>query len=378
MKLLTLESLPSFVGVRVIVRAGFDTPLNQSGAIADTYRIDRGIPTIDFLRRKGAIVLVMSHMGRDESETLYPVFEYLVGKMRTRFARDFESNTTKRLLDDARPGDVIVFENVRRHRGEISNEESFAQFLASFGTVYVNDAFSASHRLHASIVGIPKYLPGYAGFLLADEIANLERALTPHSPSLFILGGAKFETKQPLIRKLLPIYDHVFVGGALANDFFKARGLAIGSSKISSEPVGDIAYDPKIILPSDVVVDPGGATKSPSDIGVDEIVVDAGSHTLQELHDLISSARSILWNGPLGTYEKGYDHSTIDIASAVANREADSIVGGGDTLSAISKLNLYDHFSFVSTGGGAMLEFLAGGTLPGIEALVQSQNTFRA
>jgi len=241
----------------------------------------------------------------------------------------------------------------------MSNDQVFAKKLSSLGDIYVNDAFSVSHREHASIVSLPKYLPSFAGFQLEEEVKNLSHAFKrPKHPFLFILGGAKFSTKMPLIKKYLKLADNVFIGGALANDFLKAKGVDIGRSLVSDQSFGikNLLKNKKIILPVDF-------------IKKNEAIIDMGIESVENLGLLIKRSKFILWNGPLGKYEDGGAEATRKILQLVANSKAESIIGGGDTVALVSEMKMEKKFSFVSTGGGATLDFLANGTLPGIKAL---------
>jgi phosphoglycerate kinase len=270
-------------------------------------------------------------------------------------------------------GDIIMLENIRRDEGELENSPKLAAFLASLADIYVNDAFSVSHRAHASIVGVPKLIPSYAGLLLQKEITALSESFNPPRPFLFALAGAKFDTKLPLIEKFLEIADQVFVGGALANDVFKAKGYEVGESKISKVHVDlkRVVESPKLIVPSDVIVQNPyeSGSRDAKEVAPADVIVDAGPRTSAELADILQDVKFVLWNGPFGDYEKGFSQSTIDFAQAVVDSGAKSVVGGGDTIAVIAKAGFLDKFSFASTGGGAMIEFLANGTLPGIEAL---------
>ena len=271
------------------------------------------------------------------------------------------------------PGDVLLLENLRLSEEEEVNDGMFARSLAGLADIYVNEAFSVSHRRHASIVGVPEHLPSYAGFRLAEEVKHLEEALTPPAPFVFVLGGAKFETKVPLIRKFAARADTVFVGGALANDLFEAKGLETGTSLVSHADfdLSDVLERENVILPEDVITD-DGATKAPSAVEKDEAIMDAGPASVETLAAAVKSASFVVWNGPLGDYEHGYTDGTLGLAKAIGQSEARSVVGGGDTLAAIEELNILDQFSFVSTGGGAMLSYLAHEDLPGLKALRES------
>jgi len=256
------------------------------------------------------------------------------------------------------PAGMKLLENLRNNPGEEGNAAKFARALAAKADLYVNEAFSVSHREHASIVRVPKLLSSFVGLEFLLEIQELSKAFYPKKPFLFILGGAKFDTKLPLLEKFSHIADRIFVGGALANNFFKEQGKDIGDSLVSEGDFGLKALldTGKIILPEDTIVKDGR-------------ILDAGPIAIENLKPLISAAKLVLWNGPLGNYEKGYKTSTLALAKMISEFGGESIIGGGDTLAAIHELNILDKFSFVSTGGGAMLDFLATGTLPGIEAL---------
>jgi phosphoglycerate kinase len=354
-------------GKRVLVRSDFNVPI-VDGAVRDDFRIVKSLPTLQFLHREGAKVVVISH-NEGEEKTLRPVFEYLQNKIEISFASSVDAPEVAGIGEGA----IVLCENLRLHDGEKSNDPAFAKKLASLADIYVNDAFAVSHRSHASVVGVPMFLPSYTGFLFEEEVKNLEESLNPQHPFLFILGGAKFDTKLPLIKKFLTIDDKIFVGGALSNNIFKAKGYEVGNSLVAPGEfhLEDIIASDTLLLPLDVNVGEPDSTeiRSFNSIGVEEVVYDIGPQSLELLHSAIEEAHYILWNGPMGNYEKGYKGATLELARAIAESGAKSVVGGGDTLAAIAELNLYDKFSFVSTGGGAMLDFLLNGTLPGIEAL---------
>ena len=243
--------------------------------------------------------------------------------------------------------------------------------------MYVNDAFSASHRKHASIVGIPRHLPSYFGFQFRKEVENLTQALNPTKPFFFILGGAKCKTKIPLVKKFLPIADKIFIGGVPANNFFSEMGLETGRSFTESGDFGisELAGNPKIMLPSDVVVKcAGGAcVRKRDEVQKDDIISDAGPETVAEILAVARKSSFILWNGPLGNYEDGFDSGTANLLTGLSRVKGITIVGGGDTLTVALKMRLQNGFTFLSTGGGAMLDFLANGSLPGIDAVVRAQ-----
>ncbi len=370
----TIATETNLHGKRVILRTSLNVPI-ENGKVLDAFRLEKSLPTIRFLKNAGAKVLILAHLGR-EGDSLMPVYEILKGKESMRFAKDFESEETKNILSAMQDGDIVLFENVRKDPKEMENDPAFGAMLAGLGDLYVNDAFADSHRKHASIVGIPSHIPGFLGLLFASEVEHLSKALAPEHPSLFILGGAKFETKRPLIEKCLALYDHVFVGGAIANDFFKAMGYEVGRSLISDNSTGvfDLlrGHD-NLMLPADVTVqnqEKINRVSTPETVARDESILDAGPASIEALKPHIESAKFILWNGPLGNYEAGFNTYTEELAKLIADSSAVSIVGGGDTVAAIAKLNLDDKFTFLSTGGGAMLDFLAEGTIAGIEAIL--------
>ncbi len=367
-----LRDLTDLRGKRVFLRADFNVPIVK-GEVFDSYRIIKTLPTIEFLQSQKARILIASHFESKEGKTLLPVFNFLKKKLPIEFVTDPFSAEGKKMTEDALDkGKIVLLENLRTWPGEKDNDDAFAKELASLAEVYVNDAFGASHRAHASIVGIPKYSKGYAGLLLEAEIKSLSQAFDPKRPFLFMLGGAKFETKMPLIEKFFKKADMLFVGGALANNFFKEKGFKTGKSLVSEGNFNLKQFGTeRVFTPVDVIVNSsrGTAVKKPEEVLDDETIMDAGPETLGLIQKLIWKSEFILWNGPLGNYELGFTTGTEDLAKALGQSKRDSVVGGGDTLAAIAKLNLFNKISFVSTGGGAMLEYLANETLLGIEAL---------
>lgn len=364
-------------GKRVLVRAGFDVPLDERGEVADLFRVKRSSESLKFLSQLGARVIVLSHIGRDPSETNAPVSRALMHHVPHTYVPEIDGHAARNAIQVMGDGDVILLENVRQDSRETANDDEFAKELASLAEVYVGDAFSAAHRAHTSIVGIPKYLPHYCGLLMRDEVRELSKARVPDRPSLAILGGAKFETKAPLIKSLLGSYDHLFVTGALANDVFKAQGYPTGRSLISEEqPTPYILNHPHFLAPRDVTVqksDGHAGVKKPSAVEADDKIVDIGPDSVALLAPHIEGANFILWNGPTGLYEEGFSSCTHAIAELISRRVAagaHAVIGGGDTIAAILESGMgEDNLGFLSTGGGAMLEYLLKGTLPGIEAL---------
>lgn len=372
----TLADMPSVEGKRVLVRSELNTPIEE-GHVADAYRIEKAVPTLRWLSEKGAKVIVTAHLGRNPEDSLEPVFHELVKLFpNVQFVKDVVGEEAKKAVEGLKDGDMLLLENVRSHPGEKKNDPEFSKALASLADYYVDDAFGNTHRTDASMIGVPAVIPGFAGLLVEDEVEKLSKGLNPESPSLFILGGAKFETKEPLLEAILSRYDHIFIGGALANDFLKAKGLPIGVSLVSEDTskVGEILKSEKILLPHDVVVEgPHGVeTKKVEDVGAEDKIVDVGPESVATLNTYIARAKFILWNGPLGLYEGGHKGGTEEVARHVAEAEGFSVVGGGDTDEAIRDLGLEDKIDFISTGGGAMLDFLVDGELPAVEVLKTS------
>ena len=382
----SLRDIPQLANVPVLVRAALNAPV-ESGRVANDYRLRRAVPTIRFLAEKGARVILVSHIGEKGTETLAPVAEAL-GRLlpRVYFSEATVGASAREAVRRLAAGDILVLENLRRNPGETTNDPVFAKELAALADVFVQDSFDTCHRRHASIVGVPALLPSYAGLLLEEEVAALSGALTPPAPSLAVIGGAKSSTKEAVIEALLPSYTHVFVGGALANDFLAARGEEVGKSLTSAadrESVARMLASLKLVLPVDSLVIPAAAAgtltaraearvRGAGEVQPDEMILDHGPATIALLTDLARTAKGVLWNGPLGKYEDGFTVATDALARAIASSRANSVVGGGDTVASIENLGLLPRFSFVSTGGGAMLEFLARGSLPGISALETS------
>ena len=360
-------------GKRVLLRASLNVPIS-GGMVIDVFRVHKALKTIEYLRERGACTIIIAHLGRDPENTFRPIYEYLKKINEVNFVEDIIGEKARGAVSGMVSGDVLLLENLRHDPGEENNDPTFSKALASLGHIYVNDGFAASHRKHASIIGIPEFLPSYAGLLFEKEVLELSKARSPSHPALFILGGAKFNTKIPLITKFLDIYDYVFVGGAIANDFYKAMGYNVGKSLVSDTPplIEHLLKDKRIMFPNDVtVLTPNGSriVKKPSEVLDDEIINDCGPETLRNLEQLALDSEFILWNGPIGDYQHGFTENTEMLARTVIASGAHTIVGGGDTMSLLAKLDLGEAFSFASTAGGAMLKYLLEGTLPGIEAL---------
>lgn len=361
-------------GKRVLLRLDLNVPL-EGGEVRNDYRLLRSLPTVDLLRHAGARVILLAHIGVGKPEdTLSPVARRLNHEFPVTFLDRLMSPENARIIGAMQNGDVVLLQNLRHNPGEEANDPEFARYLASFGDIYVNDAFSVSHRAHASIVGIPPHLPSYAGLLLAEEVERLAVAFSPARPFLFILGGAKISTKMPLLKKFIDTADQVFVGGTIANNFLKAAGHEIGRSVHDEAELGglvELLADPRLIVPSDVVVnnEAGAQVRGVGGVGEADMIVDVGPETIHGLERIVGTAGLIVWNGPLGYYEAGFTEGTRELLMLIANSHARSIIGGGDTVALLDEMGSLDRFSFVSTGGGAMLDFLLNETLPGIDVL---------
>ena len=372
----TIKDIKDLKGKRVILRLDFNVPI-KNGKIVETMRIDRALPTVEYLIKKKARVIILSHIGKDASSSLKPIVRYLSRKIKVGFVPDFRTEEARTMVEGLSLGGVVVFENLRLDARETDNDPEFAKYLASFGDIYINDAFAVTHRAHASVVGITKYLPSYIGFLIADEVKHLSLALNPKHPFLFILGGAKFETKMPLLKKFMKRADNIFVGGILANDFMRDAGLEVGTSTVDRYKfnITSLLKKGKIILPTDVVVSDSnhkkGIVKYIDDLSHGDAIVDVGPETIRSLAPILKKAKLIVWNGPLGYYEGGFDKGTIMLLKAIIGTKATSIIGGGDTAVVVEKNGLEKDLSFVSTGGGATLDYLVDGNLPGIEAVLK-------
>ena len=345
-------------GKRVLLRADLNVPL-KNGAVADDTRLRAALPTLEYLHERSAkTITLLAHLGRPggkvvENLRLAPI----EAKMRELTAVPF-----------------VMHENLRFSPGEEADDAAFAKQLADGGDLFVNDAFADAHRAHASIVTLPTLLPSYAGLLMEKEIKHLSEALHPPQGALAVIGGAKFETKIPLLKKLVALYGKILLGGALANDFLKVRGSPVADSLVSSAPVPEeLAGEERIKLPLDVALfnkeTKTGRTSPVNDIRLGEASMDIGTSTAAKWSGEIAHAPFVLWNGPLGVYEDGYVEGTDTIAKAIAEGAVRAVIGGGDTDAALKKFTFDTNRVFISTGGGAMLQFLTDGTLPGIEAL---------
>ena len=378
-------------GKRVLMRVDFNVPL-QDGAITDDRRIRAALPTIEYLLEKGATVIAMSHLGRPKGQV---VEDLRLTSVAARLSELLDRPVTKlddcigpdveRAVGQAQPGDVILLENLRFHAGEKKNDPEFAKQLAAVAELYVNDAFGAAHRAHASVVGVAEYLPAVAGFLMEKELQALGGVLeAPEHPFIAILGGAKISGKIEVIDNLLPQVERLLIGGGMANTFFKAQGYPVGDSLVEDD-VLDIAKQAlekagdKLMLPVDVVIaDAFDAEANSKVVPVDQVpegwrILDVGPETLQRFSEALSQARTVIWNGPMGVFEfPQFAKGTFAVAKMLAELDqinATTVIGGGDSAAAVQQSGLASNMSHISTGGGASLEFLEGKTLPGVAAL---------
>lgn len=374
MHLKLITEVKELRGVTVIVRSSCNVPL-LDGKVRNSFRLRRALPTLQFLRAAGARTIVISHIGRDLEDTLKPVYDELNTLLPMDWGGDISDSSFATIKTAMKDGDIVFCENLRRDVREESNDVEFSKIIAQYGEIYVNDAFAEAHREHASTFGVASILPAYAGITLAEEVNELKKVMQPEHPSLFLLGGAKFETKMPLVEKYLELYDYVFVGGALANDILKARGLEVGKSLVSDVSLEKAAFlwSEKLLVPIDVVVEgPDGVQIKPADaVNSEEKIYDMGPETIAMLGHYIATTKTILWNGPFGNYEAGFIESTEAVAQLVAEADGFSVLGGGDTVAAVEKLCLNDKFGFVSIGGGSMLTFLEHGTTTVLQKLMK-------
>lgn len=383
-------------GKKVLVRVDFNVPLSkeEKGKIADDARIKAALPTINYLSENGAKVILMSHLGRPKGEanpdfSLKPVAEYLANEYKDKFtfipSDVVVDEKVKEAVNKLADGQIALLENTRYRKEETKNGEEFAKELASLADLYVNDAFGTSHRAHASNVGVASILPSAVGFLIEKEIEVMGKALeAPDHPFVSILGGAKVSDKIGVIENLITKVDTILIGGGMAYTFLKAMGKEIGKSLLEEDKM-DLslqlmekakANGVEILLPVDVVIadkiEAGVDTEivDIDDIPVDKEALDIGPKTAKLFADKIKAAKTVVWNGPMGVFEiKEFSNGTNEVAKALADSDAVTIVGGGDSALAIEMAGLKDKITHVSTGGGASLEFLEGKDLPGITAI---------
>jgi phosphoglycerate kinase len=395
----TLDDLPEdLTGKKVLVRVDLNVPM-QDGAVSDDTRLRAAVPTIAELSDRGAIVLLLSHFGRPKGQKrpdmstaqLVAPLHRLTGRS-VRFIEDCQGAEANRAISTMLPGNIGILENTRFHAGEEKNDSELAKAMAALGDYYVDDAFSTAHRAHASTEGITHYLPSFAGRAMEAELKALERALgNPERPVAAVVGGAKVSTKLAVLGHLVGKVDHLIIGGGMANTFLAARGVNVGKSLAEHDLTGEAesiferaeAAGRTIHLPYDVVVAKEFAPNPPSvrtcnvhDVASDEMILDVGPAAVEALADVLKTCRTLVWNGPLGAFETPpFDEATVALAKTAAalTKEGSlvSVAGGGDTVAALNQAGVAQDFTFVSTAGGAFLEWMEGRTLPGVAALEQ-------
>ena len=396
----TLDDLPEdLTGKKVLVRVDLNVPM-EGARVTDDTRLKAMLPTVLELSDRGAIVLLLSHFGRPKGESrpdmstaqlVLPVHR-LSGRS-VRFIEDCQGPEAQRAISTMLPGNIGILENTRFHLGEEKNDPELAKAMAALGDYYINDAFSSAHRAHASTEGITHFLPSYAGRAMEAELKALERALAnPERPVAAVVGGAKVSTKLAVLGHLLGKVDHLIIGGGMANTFLAARGVNVGKSLAEHELTGEAnaIFDRAdeagctIHLPYDVVVAKAFAPNPPSlrtcnvhEVQADEMILDIGPAAVEALADVLKTCRTLVWNGPLGAFETPpFDAATVQLAQTAAALTKEggliSVAGGGDTVAALNHAGVAQDFTFVSTAGGAFLEWMEGRTLPGVAALERS------
>ena len=380
-------------GKRVLVRVDYNVPLNEKGEVSDDKRIVASMPTVKYLIENGARIILCSHLGRPKGErkpefSMKPVADRLAAllpEVKITFASDCIGEEAKEKADALKDGEILLLENLRFHKEEEKNDPAFAKELASLAELYVSDAFGTVHRAHASTAGVAAYLPAVSGFLIGKELDIMGEALeNPQRPFVAILGGAKVADKIGVIKNLLKKCDTLIVGGGMAYTFFKAMGYEIGDSLLDAESI-DLAKElmaeakergVKLLLPVDTVVaetfaaDAAHKTVKSSEIPANWQGLDIGEETRALFAEAIKSAKTVIWNGPMGVFEfPAFAKGTAAVAEACAACDGTTIIGGGDSASAVKKLGYAAKMTHISTGGGASLEFLEGKVLPGVAAL---------
>ena len=376
-------------GRQVIVQVDFNVPI-KNGKVNDPTRIKAALLTIKYLQKQKCRIVLLTHLGKpkgmhDPACSLQPVFDYLAGILPSLKFSTLTPGTDEAIAKsrEIRQGDVLLFDNLRFHAGEEANDMNFAKKLAALGEIYINEAFSVCHRNAASVSTLPTLLPSGAGFQLQKEVEYLGSLMEkPERPFVAIIGGAKISTKLPVIRNLLKKVDYLLLGGALANTILKAQGIAVGKSLIEESMVKEVEdltlSTNKLRVPIDVVMAPSVEEKvktqvvAVANVPDDQRILDIGPETIELYRMILNTAKTVVWNGPMGYFElPQFEVGTKQVADIIAQTSATTIAGGGETLEAITELKLHDKFTFLSTGGGAMLSFLEGKPLPGIEPLIK-------
>ncbi len=380
-------------GKRVLLRADYNVPMDKEGNITELMRVEESLPTLNYILEQGASLVILTHLGRPKGKRVpemstRPVADALAKLLgrEVLFADDVLSDETVARAESLRPGEILFCENIRYYPEEEGNDDAFAKDVARLGEVYVNECFSVDHRSHATTVGVPRYLPTYAGFLLGKEIDALSKVLeSPDRPLTAIIGGAKVSDKIKILEKLLPIVDRLLIGGGMANTFLAAKGYDMQKSLVEQDRIEDAKaimegpYAEKLALPVDGVAAAAFDNDAETALcAVDQIpegyqLLDIGEKTVAAFKEALADARTILWNGPMGVFEMSrFAEGTKAVAEAVGRSDAYSVVGGGDSAAAIKSVGMEKGISHISTGGGASLKFLEGKELPGIAAVRDS------
>ncbi len=364
----SIENADIKPGTKVLVRVDFNIP---DPVTEKSIRFQETLKTINYLHDKGARIGLMSHRGGDGTLTLAPLAPLLEKYLPVKLIE--QATDLKNAVENLADGEAVLLENIRRNPGEEKNDPEFAKTLADGFDLFVNEAFSVSHRHHASVVGVVELLPSYLGLHMIKEIESLSEVRdNPLHPFVFISGGAKIATKIPLLETFFDKADTVYVAGALANTFFKAKDDEVGISLVDDPDLAKpFLQKPTLVLPTDMRVTDGASIRvaKPETVHEHDNIIDIGPESLKNLENICQNAALIVWNGPLG--KTGFDDGTIEMLQILARSSAKTILGGGDTLELIESQNTLTKYSFVSTGGGATLDFLASGTLPAIEAVIK-------
>lgn len=382
------------VNKRVLVRVDYNVPRDENGNVTDLTRVNGTLPTLQYLLKRGAKVVLMSHLGRPKGErnlkysleNLTPHLARLLDAP-VHFCPDCIGTEAEKMAAELKSGEVLLLENLRFYKEEEKNDPEFAAKLAKLGEIFVSDAFGAVHRAHASLVGVAQHLPAVSGFLLEKDLVMMSKLLAqPQRPCVAVMGGAKVDDKIGVIKNLLPSVDRLLIGGAMANTFLNALGYDMGASKVSPEFIDLVKelleqdVEKKIVLPQDLVVaDSFSADAEHCNVSVDKVpqgwmALDMGEKTIATYSALIKSAKCVIWNGPMGVFEMpAFAKGTEAIAVACAKTQGSTIVGGGDSLAAIDQAGVGYMITHISTGGGSTLEYLEGRHLPGVEVLQDAE-----
>ena len=390
MKISTLKTIKNLKDKTVFLRVDFNVALDK-GKVKEDYRIVAGIETINYLLSRGAKLLIATHLGEpkgipDSQYSVKPVALRLKSLLKkpVKFLPETIGPNVVKAVKSLKSGDIIMLENLRFNLGELNNDNQFAKELASLADIYVNDAFAVCHRDQASVSAIKKYLPAYAGLLLEKEIKALNKIIKPKKPLVVIMGGAKISTKAPLISKLYNSANHILLGGALANNFYKYKNLEIGKSLFDADSLVYVKkffkgkkLASKILIPIDVVVKTRNGSAmvcKSSEVKKSDSILDIGPDTISLYAAIIKKAQTLVWNGPMGKFEEAsFKQGTLSIARLVASRasgKAYGLVGGGETVEALKLTKMTEYVDWVSTAGGAMLTYLGGGKMPGLSKIV--------